>query len=144
MLDAAFTSSGIKPYAFVPIQVQWYSSVRRSLDLIPLIPRLTTILKPPLLTPNLLKNYGTSPNTYFFILDEFSYFFETAYNTTVPTFPQCAIDSPPGAFAAGRMYIINHFLEPLHLRHPHPGQRGKQVDEYRSGEWEYRLPGGHL
>ena len=46
-----------------------------------------------------------------YILDEFTYFFETPYDTTDPTFPQCTIDRPPGATADGRMYIVNHFLD---------------------------------
>lgn len=46
-----------------------------------------------------------------YILDEFTYFFETPFDTTDPTFNQCTIDRPAGASADGRMYIVNHFLD---------------------------------
>ena len=46
-----------------------------------------------------------------YILDEFTYFFETPYDTTDPSFPECSIDRPSGASATGRMYIVNHFLD---------------------------------
>jgi hypothetical protein len=46
-----------------------------------------------------------------YILDEFSYFFETPYDTTDPTFPECSLDRPPGSSPNGKMYIVNHFLD---------------------------------
>ena len=46
-----------------------------------------------------------------YILDEFAYFFEDAFDTTDPSFPNCSVNRPPGASAAGRMYIANHFLD---------------------------------
>ena len=46
-----------------------------------------------------------------YILDEFSYFFETPFDVTDPTFASCAVDRPPGASPSGRMYIVNHFLD---------------------------------
>lgn len=46
-----------------------------------------------------------------YILEEFNYFFETPYDTTNPSFPECSIDRPAGASAAGRMYLVNHFLD---------------------------------
>lgn len=45
-----------------------------------------------------------------YILDEFSYYFETAYDVTDASFPSCAIDRPSGASANGRMGIVNHML----------------------------------
>ena len=54
---------------------------------------------------------GANPSVPY-ILDEFTYFFETPYDTTDPTFPQCKIDRPSGLTTAdGRMYIVNHFLD---------------------------------
>jgi len=44
-----------------------------------------------------------------YILDEFSYFFETAYDVT--SFTTCALDRPPGSSGAGLMYIVNHFKD---------------------------------
>lgn len=46
-----------------------------------------------------------------YILDEFTYFFETPYDTTDPDFPQCTLDRPSGGDASTRMYIVNHFLD---------------------------------
>jgi hypothetical protein len=62
-----------------------------------------------------------------YILDEFTYFFETPFDTTDPTFPElvfpptplgpsltnarCTLDRPAGASPTGRMYIVNHFLD---------------------------------
>ncbi|KAA6410047.1 MAG: hypothetical protein FRX48_06661 [Lasallia pustulata] len=56
-------------------------------------------------------DYGASPPTYPYILDEFAYFFETPYDTTDPAFAECTLDRPPDASPDGRMYIINHFLD---------------------------------
>ncbi|ORY58506.1 PLC-like phosphodiesterase [Pseudomassariella vexata] len=47
-----------------------------------------------------------------YILDEFnSFMFETPFDTTDPVFPQCNIDRPSGASPAGRMSLVNHFLD---------------------------------
>ena len=46
-----------------------------------------------------------------YILDEFSYFFETPYDVTDTSFSNCSIDRPPGASAEGRMYLVNHYLD---------------------------------
>ena len=46
-----------------------------------------------------------------YVLPEFSYYYETPFDTTDPKFPQCDIDRPSGASADGRMGIINHFLD---------------------------------
>lgn len=46
-----------------------------------------------------------------YILDEFTYFFETPYDVTDKSFNECTLDRPAGASADGRMYIVNHFLD---------------------------------
>ncbi|KFY21827.1 hypothetical protein V491_02932 [Pseudogymnoascus sp. VKM F-3775] len=46
-----------------------------------------------------------------YILDEFSYCFETPFSQTDPKFPQCSVDRPPNASSAGRFSIINHVLD---------------------------------
>lgn len=56
-------------------------------------------------------DYGADPSNVSYILEEFTYFFETPYDTTDPTFPECTLDRPPGGSATGRMYIVNHFLD---------------------------------
>ena len=55
-------------------------------------------------------DYGASPSKVPYILDEFAYYFETPYGVTDPSFPDCSINRPPNASPAGRMYIMNHFL----------------------------------
>jgi hypothetical protein len=54
---------------------------------------------------------GANTQTVPYILDEFSYFFETPYDTTDENFPQCSIDRPAGLKDDGRMFIVNHFLD---------------------------------
>lgn len=47
-----------------------------------------------------------------YILNEFdSYIFETPYDTTDSSFPECSIDRPSGSSAEGRMYLVNHYLD---------------------------------
>ena len=132
MFDAAFTSSGIKPYAFVPASSPGVLAIDGWPTLQQLITagtRLVAFLgtafsqshltrshtqhhsQIPFANPVFFTDYGARPSTYPYILDEFSYFFETPYDTTDPTFPECTIDRPPGASATGRMYIVNHFLD---------------------------------
>jgi hypothetical protein len=58
-----------------------------------------------------LLDYHADTSSVSYILDEFTYFFETPYDTTDSTFPECTIDRPSGASADGRMFIVNHFLD---------------------------------
>lgn len=46
-----------------------------------------------------------------YILDEFTYFFETPFDVTDASFSNCSIDRPPGAKPDNRMSIVNHFLD---------------------------------
>ncbi|KAL1891422.1 hypothetical protein Sste5346_007685 [Sporothrix stenoceras] len=46
-----------------------------------------------------------------YILDEFTYLYETPYDTTDPNFAECTLDRPAGASASGRMGLVNHFLD---------------------------------
>ncbi|KAK7739134.1 hypothetical protein SLS53_005770 [Cytospora paraplurivora] len=55
-------------------------------------------------------DYHADTSSVPYILDEFSYYFETAYDVTDASFPSCAIDRPSGASADGRMGIVNHML----------------------------------
>ncbi|KAL9133413.1 MAG: hypothetical protein Q9175_005412 [Cornicularia normoerica] len=100
MFDTAYTSSGLKPYAYIPPNSPLAIDVWPTLqELITAGTRLVAFL-----------DAGANPSVPY-ILDEFTYFFETPYDTTDPTFPECTIDRPPGATADGRMYIVNHFLD---------------------------------
>lgn len=57
------------------------------------------------------QDYGANTATVPYILDEFSYFFETAYDVTDSTFASCALDRPAGSSGNGLMMIVNHFLD---------------------------------
>ncbi|EME46991.1 hypothetical protein DOTSEDRAFT_69094 [Dothistroma septosporum NZE10] len=46
-----------------------------------------------------------------YILDEFTYYFETPFSQTDPTFSECNLDRPANGTADGRMYIVNHVLD---------------------------------
>lgn len=100
MFDDAYTSSGLKSYAYTPptspIAIEAWPTLQ---ELITAGTRLVAFL-----------DAGANASVPY-ILDEFTYFFETPYDTTDPTFPECTIDRPPGATADGRMYIVNHFLD---------------------------------
>lgn len=61
--------------------------------------------------PNPSTDSGADTKALPYILPEFSYFFETAFDVTDSDFPSCSIDRPTGASADGRMYIVNHFLD---------------------------------
>lgn len=56
-------------------------------------------------------DYGADTNIAPYVLPEFSYFFETAYDVTTPTFPTCTLDRPPGSNGDGLLPLINHFLD---------------------------------
>ncbi|KAI9727037.1 MAG: hypothetical protein M1834_008563 [Cirrosporium novae-zelandiae] len=56
-------------------------------------------------------DYNADESEVSYILDEFNYYFETSYDVTDSSFPDCSIDRPSGASATGRMYIVNHFLD---------------------------------
>lgn len=45
------------------------------------------------------------------MLAQFTYFFETPYDTTDSSFPECTLNRPPNGSPTGRMYIVNHFLD---------------------------------
>ena len=100
MFDDAYISSELKSYAYTPptspIAIDAWPTLQ---ELITAGTRLVAFL-----------DAGATASVPY-ILDEFTYFFETPYDTTDPTFPECTIDRPPGATADGRMYIVNHFLD---------------------------------
>lgn len=57
-----------------------------------------------------LSDYHADASSVPWIMDEFAYFWETAYDVTDRNFPSCSIDRPGGASADGRMGIVNHML----------------------------------
>ena len=98
--DDAYTSSDLKSLAYAPptspLAIDAWPTLQ---DLITANTRLVAFL-----------DAGADPSVPY-ILDEFSYFFETPYDTLDPAFPECELDRPAGAKADGRMYIVNHFLD---------------------------------
>ncbi|TGO90305.1 hypothetical protein BPOR_0070g00170 [Botrytis porri] len=60
---------------------------------------------------NSIQDYDADTNVAAYILPEFSYFFETAYDVTTPTFPTCTLDRPPGSNGDGLLPLINHYLD---------------------------------
>jgi hypothetical protein len=63
------------------------------------------------LTSNKDSDYHADTGKVPYILDEFTYFFETPYDVTTPDFPSCELDRPGGSNGDGLMYIVNHFLD---------------------------------
>jgi hypothetical protein len=56
---------------------------------------------------------GANQTAVNYILPEFTYMWETAFDQTNATFP-CAVNRPPalvGQFPTGRLSVINHFLD---------------------------------
>ena len=100
MFDDAYTASGLKSYAYTPptspLTLDAWPTLQ---DLITANTRLVAFL-----------DAGANPSVPY-ILDEFTYFFETPFDTLDPTFPECTLDRPAGAKPDGRMYIVNHFLD---------------------------------
>ncbi|KAJ5942999.1 hypothetical protein N7516_003167 [Penicillium verrucosum] len=96
-----FASSGITNYVYVPSANPLAITDWPTLgDMISSGKRLVVFL-----------DYGADTTKVNYILDEFAYYFETAYGVTDPSFSNCSIDRPPGAAATGRMSIVNHFLD---------------------------------
>ena len=54
-------------------------------------------------------DYLADTSTVPYINDEFTYFFETAYDVT--NFSSCALNRPPGSNGDGLMMIVNHFKD---------------------------------
>ncbi|KAJ5143611.1 uncharacterized protein N7515_002398 [Penicillium bovifimosum] len=96
-----FASSGIADYAYTPSANPLLIADWPTLgDLISSGKRLVVFL-----------DYGADPSKVDYILDEFAYYFETAYDITDSSFSSCSIDRPSGAAGEGRMGIVNHFLD---------------------------------
>ncbi|KAJ9385387.1 hypothetical protein DTO063F5_4352 [Paecilomyces variotii] len=100
---AAFESAGVKEDVFVPDSSPGVLGLGDWPTLSDLIENGTRVV--------VFLDYGANTTSIPYILDEFSYFFETPYDVTDPSFSNCSIDRPPGASASGRMYIVNHFLD---------------------------------
>lgn len=105
--DEVFSTSGIQPYAYIPGPYHDPSVLDSWPTLGELIGNGTRLVA--------FLDYGAE-DTVPYILPEFLYFWETPFDMTDPSFPQCIIDRPPSlaetpTLAAQRMYIINHYLD---------------------------------
>lgn len=99
--DSAYVGSGLKKYAYTPPSSPLALNAWPTLDqLIGNNTRLVTFV-----------DAGADTATAPYILDEWTYFFETPYDTTDPAFAQCQLDRPPNSKPDGKMYIMNHFLD---------------------------------
>ena len=105
--DDVFVASGIQPYAYVPGPSHDPSALDSWPTLGQLIRNGTRLVA--------FLDYGAL-DTVPYILPEFLYFWETPFDMTDPSFPQCIVDRPGGlvddpVLAAQRMYIVNHYLD---------------------------------
>lgn len=101
--SAIFESTGISKYAFVPST----SPNQLAMDDWPTLQNMITAGKRLVV----FLDTGADQSSVNYIMDEFTYFFETPYDTTDPTFAECTLDRPPNGSPDGRMYIVNHFLD---------------------------------
>lgn len=98
MFGAAMNSSGLSSYAYTPPSQLTMSEWPTLQELIDAGTRLVMFL-----------DYDADTTKVPYILPEFNYFFETAYDVT--SFSSCALDRPSGSTGAGLMMIVNHFLD---------------------------------
>ncbi|KAL5324545.1 hypothetical protein ACEPPN_009091 [Leptodophora sp. 'Broadleaf-Isolate-01'] len=94
------TTSGLASYAYSPGKQLAIADWPTLQELIDAKTRLVMFL-----------DFGANTATVPYILNEFSYYFETAYDVTDNNFPSCDLDRPSGSSGSGLMYIVNHFLD---------------------------------
>lgn len=127
--DEVFSASGIQPYAYIPGPRHDPSILDSWPTLGELIANGTRLIA--------FLDYGAM-DTVPYILPEFLYFWETPFDMTDPSFPQCIIDRPGGlvddpALASERMYIINHYLDTEILGMDVPDRRDARKTNAASG-----------
>lgn len=127
--DEVFSASGIQPYAYIPGPRHDPSVLDSWPTLGELIANGTRLIA--------FLDYGAM-DTVPYILPEFLYFWETPFDMTDPSFPQCIIDRPGGlvddpALASERMYIINHYLDTEMLGMDVPDRRDARKTNAASG-----------
>lgn len=132
--EKPFQQSGIVPYAYIP----------------PKDPSIGTLDSWPTLGQMIANNtrlvafldYNANQAKVSYLLNEFSYFWETPYNTLDPAFAQCTLDRPAALRKSGpkadavkqRMYIMNHFLDTKILGMVVPNRR----DAKKTNAWKGR------
>ncbi|CAK7215096.1 hypothetical protein SEUCBS140593_002415 [Sporothrix eucalyptigena] len=95
-----FQAAGLDTYAYAP-------SGTLSLDQWPTLAEMIATGKRLVV----FMDYNADTSQVNYILDEFTYLYETPYDTTDPNFAECTLDRPAGASASGRMGLVNHFLD---------------------------------
>ncbi|KAK5120970.1 hypothetical protein LTR85_005754 [Meristemomyces frigidus] len=103
IFDDVFTSTGLKEYAFVPSTSPDQLAIADWPTYGAMIEAGTRLV--------VFMDAEADESVVPYILSEFTYFFETPYDTTDASFPECTLDRPAGGSADGRMYIVNHFLD---------------------------------
>ncbi|KHJ34155.1 putative plc-like phosphodiesterase [Erysiphe necator] len=96
----AMESSGLAKYAYVPPKKLAMNEWPTLKELITANTRLVMFL-----------DYGADTSAVPYMLNEFEYFFETAFDITDANFTSCALDRPGGSNGAGLMMLVNHFLD---------------------------------
>ena len=127
--DEVFSASGIRPYVYIPGPSHDPAVLDSWPTLGELIGNETRLVA--------FLDYGAE-ETVPYILPEFLYFWETPFDMTDPTFPQCVIDRPPSlaetpALAHQRMYIINHYLDTEMMGMDVPDRRDARKTNAASG-----------
>jgi len=146
-LAAAFAASGIVPYAYIPTTTTATAAAPAH--------NPTDKTTWPTLGAMLARNarlvvfldYGADTSTVPYLLNEFTYFWETPYDTTDPAFRQCAVDRPVGLLSGmlrppeeeekevgRRMLILNHFLDTAVLGMAVPDRRDAAGTNARGGQ----------
>ncbi|KAK3180787.1 hypothetical protein K4F52_007878 [Lecanicillium sp. MT-2017a] len=98
--DAAFASTGLKELAFRPKKKRMAKDEWPTLqEFIDDNSRLLVFM-----------DYHADLTKVDYIMDEFSYFWETPYGVTDSNFPTCAVDRPKGGDPSQLMGIMNHML----------------------------------
>ncbi|KAH8685744.1 PLC-like phosphodiesterase [Tricladium varicosporioides] len=96
----AMNSAGLTKYAYTPPKKLAMNEWPTLQELISANTRLVMFM-----------DYHADTSKVPYILDEFSYLWETHYDVTDPNFADCSIDRPPNSNGDGLMYIVNHFLD---------------------------------
>lgn len=58
-----------------------------------------------------MADYNADTSQVAYILPEFDYFWETTYDVTNSSFPDCSVNRPSGGNPNALMGIMNHFLD---------------------------------
>ncbi|RDW88421.1 hypothetical protein BP6252_00453 [Coleophoma cylindrospora] len=101
IFGAAFETAGLTDLVFTPTGTLAMDAWPTLGELISNGTRLVVFL-----------DYDADVATVPYILPEFDYFFETAYDVTAQSdFTSCALNRPSGSDGTGLMMIVNHFLD---------------------------------